>query len=1229
MTQLPSKEQLQHFLDRHLTTARLRFLVHGLLASLVIGSLLSLVAAWFLGGSEWVAVGVKFGLAITCGAAFTLTVLLLLAAPLSRVRNRADLCRELEKEGSFANQLVAAEEACRRPDRWESPADVSQELVHRLMTRAVQIASQIKLGRQLALPGAGRILISASLVTLLLLGLALQGSQRLDKGFKRLSQPWLNETYAPRVGLYLAASSHELIAGEDVVLAALDFGTPHQDVVCEVRTGSGLWQAIPSTKISSSSLVPFHLWETQLSDVRETFTYRFQRDGLITASRTVTVRHPPLMTKLAGRVVPPAYTELATQQMSRIPSYLEVLAGSRLVLQGRVNHPVTFAAAVLSNGDTLRLQTVAEQVGGSLVVNDPLTYSFHLVDEHGLENSSRLSFELAVAEDRQPMARLQRYADDGMLPVSGEVTLLAEAADDFGMARVDLLYRREEGGQIAAAVTDTSDTWQRATIWLKDHDPFVGPNRAQKFHTGFGTLDLRVTDLDSSYSRLSVARELYVGAGDLDLVPGDVLAFSLEALDNRQPGPPGRGRSGIIRLMLPSAAEILTAQATEGQDRLDDLEEIRERSRNLSDDLERLNRELKKDPLPNWARQQEMEAAITRQQMLQEELASLADQLQADLETLADNHLTSMELLEKMDQVAELLAKVHNEELEKLLAQLKEAMAKLSEEEISEAIAEVAKNQQEMVRRLDRALQLLKELAREQELEGMTSLLAKMIREQQELLQESQESAATPDSNLENGSESAQESARDSFSESAESETAEQSAEGNPEDSQDSTSDEELAHRQEALAREMERLEQQLQEALERLQEEQSQGDNSASSQELEEALQEALENLEKQQTGQNMQDAAQDLQQGERSQAAEEQKQALRDLGVLYHVLLSGQEAMQMAMQQFEVTSLRRLAADLLTLSAKEEEIAKLIPNDLRDIRSQDLTRGQFRIMKASRAIRDRLQELSTSNPMQIMRLLRDLDNLLDQLGESVENLESSRGNLSQRSARQSLGTMNRIVIGLLTQAHMQAGGSGGCPMPAMGEQLKQMAREQAGLNGMAEQLRQMMQQQGLSSELRAQMKRLESDQQGLADSARDFAELERELQEGDRILGDMGHMANEMEKVVRDINNGIIDEETLARQERILSRLLDAHNSARKRDFSTRRESRTAEKLYNPQTADAIVPDETDSQSTYRLRYQPVEKAPLEYRDLVRRYFHGLEKFHRVDEPGRQRTSREGGGP
>jgi len=420
----------------------------------------------------------------------------------------------------------------------------------------------------------------------------------------------------------------------------------------------------------------------------------------------------------------------------------------------------------------------------------------------------------------------------------------------------------------------------------------------------------------------------------------------------------------------------------------------------------------------------------------------------------------------------------------------------------------------------------------------------------------------------------------------------------------------------------------QLTEALRNLNQEGSAGEESPADTELQEALEQALEQLAQQKPSEAMQKAAEQLSQGNRSRAAEQQEQALRDLGALYHVLIAGQEAMQMAMQQFEVTSLRRLAADLLALSEREEEIADLIPNDLRDLRTSDLTRRQFRVLKAGRAVRDQLQSLSTSNPMQTMRILRELEGLLAELGRSVEALEAGRGALAKRSARNSLGTTNEIIINLLTQAHMQSGGSGSCPMPSMSEQLRQMAREQAGLNGLADQLRQQMQNRGLSQETRAQMERLQADQQGLADSARDIAELERGLQEGERLLGDLENLAAEMEKVVQDFDEGVIDDETLARQEKILSRLLDAHNSVRKRDFNSRRESRTAQQLFQPQQGQRLETDD-ENRVPFQLRYQPVEKAPLEYRELVRRYFRAVEKWYQPDSQRQGKAPPAGGLP
>ncbi|MFH1845889.1 MAG: hypothetical protein ABIF77_22120 [bacterium] len=1252
MSSVGVRQRYQRFLSRGLTTARLRVLCHGLLTLLAVGGLMTVLAAWTLGLMTAPPVALKIGLAASCLLACLTLGRMLLWLPLRGLSSRADLCAQLERNGSYRNYLLAAEEACRRRDRWDQSSHIDPDLVQRLMLRTLALVDRLSLGRQLPLPGAGRVL-AGLLVTAVLFGSFYHfAPDALRRGYTRLSRPWTAEDSAATIGLYLAEGPASCVAGEDITVAALDFSAVSDSVVCEVRSGTGLWRQLDCQATPSTETDLFRRWAASLPRVQESFSYRFRCGSLTTASRNVAVLHPPLLTRLTGQVIPPAYTGLESQDLNQIPGYLELLAGSRLRWHGVVNHPVTWAAVITTAGDSVALTTRRDSVLGEILVEEPCTYSFHLRDDNGLEGSSRVRYELSVLADSPPLVRLWRPADDGVLPVAGIFNLQTEVVDDYGLSRLDLLCRREDGlgwsdaGEAwlgddsvepggdrsdwmppetdrdpgAPRDADPADDrfpWDRLTIWTRSDSSRAGNTDEDglTLATNYGPLSVRVAVLDSTLSGQRLEQILEVNAGNLDLVPGDVLALCLEAHDNREPPPAGSSRSRVIRLVLPSAAEILTAQATDGVSRPEDLEAIRRRSEVLGNDLERLDRELQKDPLPDWARQQELEGAIARQKALQDELKDMADQLQSDLSSLMENHLTSMELVQKMDQISDLLAQIQNQELDLLLAQLQEAVAKLSAQEISEAIAEVARNQQGFVRRLDRALAMLQEMSREQELEGMTSLLAKMIRQQQDLLEENR--AEEPETD-------APETAAADSSAGDHGERADSEGENQNQDDSKSPSDQEgaeqgetseqQAQRQQALADEMERLEQQLQEALERLQQEQANGDDSPSAEELQKALEKALEEMSRRQTSKSMQDAAEQLQQDNQDGASEQQQQALRDLASLYHVLLSSQQGMQMALMQHQVTSLRHLAADLLDLSNREESIADLIPSELRNIQTGDLTRQQFRVLKGGRQLRDRLQELPTSSPHEILRLLEKLDDLVADMDQTVRSLEASQGKNAQRTSRRSLGAMNEIIIGLLTEAQKACSGSCSNPsaMPSMSQQLRDMARQQAGLNGLTDMLRQQLGQMGLSQEVRAQMERLQGNQGNLAADVRDLAEQERQLQTGERLLGDMERLAAEMERIAQNISDGLVNEETLIRQERILSRLLDAHNSARKRDFSSRRESNSTPQLYAVQEGEADPNDPEQLVQPNQLRYQPVEEAPLEYRDLVRRYFQAIEQLH-----------------
>lgn len=1236
----PDHDLSQTFAERlHLLLrrTRLRAVGRGLLWWSASVGPLTLVAVWALGGTSGPGSFNGWGLSLSWAAVVVVLTWKLILRPWRETRTPAQLAARVEREGRFANLVVAAEEAARCPARWPQTTPVAVELRRRLYERAVGVLALVAPRDLLPIRYFRTAVTGLALVLVLGAGLAVLRPGELVTGGGRLLQPGPQESRGPRGGLFAVAGAGSAVAGEDVVLSGVDFSAETDPGVVEIRLGRGTWQPLPTRpdalmEIPPGLPAPFRRWQATVSGVREDFAWRLRRGQMLSRERSVHVRHFPLLSELAARVVPPPYTKLPGREFERLPAWIEVPAGSRLELTGRLNHPVVSARLVETGTDSLTLSTDSLTVRGEVEILTDRSFSIALRDSFGLRNQAPLLFEVVAAADQPPEVSLIRPDDDGILPLSGEVTLETEGADDFGLASLRLLSR-----------TGADEEWVGDVFWTSE-GPAAGTGQWLKMATRVGELRLRATRLDDGRLPVRARFRLELRTDNLDLVAGDGLELMVEAVDNKRPLPAGQARSPRLRLQLPSAAEVLVSQDEANTERRGELEEMRRRSRELNDDLDRLTRELMKNPVPDWARQQEMEAAIDRQQKLQQELARVAAQLRNELEKLAASQLTSEAQLDKADQMSELLQQNNSAQLNDLVQKLQEG-GQASPEDVARAMDEVAKTQQDMARRLDAALAMLKKMAQEQELEGLTALLEKMIRKQQELAdlsrqlaeQKAQEEQAAADQaqaadtpqdqpageqQPQDGDQHGQQ--QDGQNQDGQEKTGQNQdskdspAEATPED-RDPTqpSAEELARRQEALAREMDQLQKQLEQALENLQQENAENPQQAG-QDMAEALKQALDQVKQQKQADKMGKAGEQLQQMDPAEAAKMQEQALRDLGSLYSVMLKSQQAMQQAMKMEQVSSLRGLAADLLALSARQEAIVQQIPPQLRDLRSLNLNRSQHRLQKAAGNVRAGLAELMSEAPNRILKLLKQLDGLIETMGSGLQAMEDNRAAIARQQARDSLAQTNRIVIGLLTEAQMQGGGGGssGSPEPSLSEKLQQMAREQAGLNGVTEELRRMLADRGISQKTRSQMQRLGQQQAEMAGRMGELAEQEQQRPEGERLLGDLAEMGRDMERISREIDDGLVSEETLVRQERILSRMLDARNSVRRRDFTTRRESRTADELYAAQRGQTGH-ERREQNSPFRLKYQPLEQAPMEYRDLVRRYFAALDSLGRLAKP------------
>ena len=712
MATVKQKSNFQTRLGRLLTRVRWRAVRYGLARTLTVGGGALLLSAWAVGAETGPGGFIGWGLSLSLLAVLILAVRHFLVKSLRPWRRARDLVATIEQQDDFSNVLVSAEEAERLPGRWDNSHPVRAELLRRLYRRAESILDELDPGKVLRLPYARAW--GLGLVAVFCLGILMMvtGPEDLGRGLGRLAKPNPAKVLVPVGGLYGLADRDFVIAGMDIELAALDFAGGFDSAVCEIRVGSGMWQRMDTKRervfVAAPGLPsPYRKWASVIPEVREDFDWRFRRGGMVTAIGQVAVRHHPLVTGLSALVTPPAYTRLPARKMARLPAWFEVPAGSSVRLSGTVNHPVDQAWIVTNAGDTLSLDEDSLGISGTLRVAEATIFTVYLEDAFGLRNLSPLQYEIAAALDVAPAVRLVRVDDDGILPISGEVTLEVEAADDFGLAGLDLLVRAEARGARTSSTVESGD-WQSGRFWPRDDDGWLTIN------TSAGQLRVRSANQGKSFSELRVRLKLEIQAGDMNLVSGDALEFSVEAVDNKRPGPPGRTRSRVVRLVLPSAADVLTSQAETSQERRSELEEMRRRSRKLDADLDRLTRELMKNPLPDWARQKEMEAAIERQKTLQEELARVARELQEELEQLAGSQLTSEEQQTKADEVSDLLSQTGSERLNQLLDKMEEASGQVSPDEVARAMQEVARNQKEMARRLDAALAMLKRMAQEQ-----------------------------------------------------------------------------------------------------------------------------------------------------------------------------------------------------------------------------------------------------------------------------------------------------------------------------------------------------------------------------------------------------------------------------------------------------------------------------------------------------------------------------------
>lgn len=169
----------------------------------------------------------------------------------------------------------------------------------------------------------------------------------------------------------------------------------------------------------------------------------------------------------------------------------------------------------------------------------------------------------------------------------------------------------------------------------------------------------------------------------------------------------------------------------------------------------------------------------------------------------------------------------------------------------------------------------------------------------------------------------------------------------------------------------------------------------------------------------------------------------------------------------------------------------------------------------------------------------------------------------------------------------------------------LQRLTGRQQGINRGTQQL------EGMTRQQAAALGRLAGEQGAVRKSLEQLAREAAGSGELSKLLGDLNRIVREMREVQTDLAQGDLNPETLRKQDRILSRLLESQRSLRERDYERRRR---AEGGTNVARMSPGKIDLSGQESRNRLREDLLkalqEGYSRDYEELIRRYFEVLEQ-------------------
>ncbi|MEI7596328.1 MAG: hypothetical protein WCK02_11310 [Bacteroidota bacterium] len=658
--------------------------------------------------------------------------------------------------------------------------------------------------------------------------------------------------------------------------------------------------------------------------------------------------------------------------------------------------------------------------------------------------------------------------------------------------------------------------------------------------------------------------------GDLSLNPGDEVLYYFEVWDNDGVNGMKSSKSKPQYYKLPTDKEQSEKIDKQADDIKSDIDQSLKMAKDLQKELKDLQKDLNQKKELSWEEKKKVEEILQKQNDLQNKVSQLNQENKKLNKSSSDFQKPSKELLEKQQQLNELFENIMTDEMKQLFKDLEKMMDKLDKNKMQDMIEKMKLSNEDLEKELDRNLELFKQLEFEQKLQKSIEDLKK-LQEKEEKLSDKTKDAKKNDETLKEQQQKLNEEFKD-------------------------------------LKKEMDEMEKKNQEL-----EEPNKLENT-------EELEKSIED--------EMKKSMDEMSKNKNSKASESQKNAAKKMQELGEKMEKMQEEMSEEAQSEDIGTLRGILENLLKLSFEQEDLIKATNNtNVKDPKYTQLMQRQKKLKDDSKMIEDSLFALS-KRVVEIKSIVNREINLIDfNIDKSLEMLidrNSQVASYRQQSTMTSINNLALLLNEALQQMQQQMNqqmkskpGAGQCKKPGKNQKpgqgkmsVKSMRQLQDQINKQMEELKKGLEKGKKSGEgmggMSEKLAKLAAQQEAIRNELKKLANDGKNDPNGS--AGNLEKIANEMEQTETDLVNKIITNETMKRQQEILTKLLEAEKSERERDEEEKRESKESKFENFGNNLEKIKYNYNKKQETELLKKVPPSFNEF-YKKKISEYFNKFE--------------------